>query len=468
MPYQRGLSMPERPLIDNLTPDITFDDRDEYQRRPVAENVIRLLTSDARVSPMVIDGGWGTGKTEFCFKLINLIKEKDFKYKAIYVDAFSADHADEPLVTILAAILKLLPENKKKALINKALPVIRFGVKTTLKAGVSWLLKQDAADLADDFDNDIKKASDEAINQSIKTLLNDHLEAEKSIATLKEALETLGKDSPVIVFIDELDRCRPDFSVSLLESIKHVFNVDGVHFVLLANLNQLRASINHRYGIAVDAQRYLDKFIGFSFFLPDKLNRGRHDETIASICHARNKITLSHLLAKSALLRSDDFEFLELLVRNNRLSLRETETFSRYLEIYQVLTNEKGLGQNVKWIYSMLRVLGVFVFCFKPSLMHEFEQGVINVPGLARLVGKVSLLNFSSGNFPDFGDILTAVLASDTNYKYPDFKPKNQEELDTITQNMADILRGMFTIPTIKLSEAMIEAAEVLKLGKSI
>ena len=49
--------------------------RDEFRREQVAERVIKLLTSDIDVSPMVIDGDWGTGKTEFCHKLINKFKE---------------------------------------------------------------------------------------------------------------------------------------------------------------------------------------------------------------------------------------------------------------------------------------------------------------------------------------------------------------------------------------------------------
>lgn len=37
-------------------------------------------------------------------------------------------------------------------MIEKALPAIKFGIKATLKAGVSWVLKQDATDLVDDFE----------------------------------------------------------------------------------------------------------------------------------------------------------------------------------------------------------------------------------------------------------------------------------------------------------------------------
>ena len=62
----------------------TFDTQDEFKRKPIAENIIRLLTSPIDLSPMVIDGGWGTGKTEFCQKLIRLMQQQHPDYRPVY------------------------------------------------------------------------------------------------------------------------------------------------------------------------------------------------------------------------------------------------------------------------------------------------------------------------------------------------------------------------------------------------
>ncbi|MFO1491587.1 MAG: P-loop NTPase fold protein [Kiritimatiellia bacterium] len=45
---------------------------------------------------------------------------------------------------------------------------------------------------------------------------------------------------PLVVIVDELDRCRPDFALGLIERIKHLFSTDNVSFVLLANATQLQ------------------------------------------------------------------------------------------------------------------------------------------------------------------------------------------------------------------------------------
>ena len=71
-------------------------------------------------------------------------------------DAFKADHTEEPFLTILSSILKLVPDKEQPDLIKKIMPAVRFGLKTTMKAGVSWLLKQDATAITDGFDSDLK------------------------------------------------------------------------------------------------------------------------------------------------------------------------------------------------------------------------------------------------------------------------------------------------------------------------
>jgi hypothetical protein len=117
--------------------------RDEFQREQVADKVIQLLTSEINLSPMIIDGDWGTGKTEFCHKLINKFSTIHDNYRLLYVDAFQADHADNPLMTILSAVMTLLSDGgEKSTLLQKALPVIRYGLATAGKAVVSHALKE--------------------------------------------------------------------------------------------------------------------------------------------------------------------------------------------------------------------------------------------------------------------------------------------------------------------------------------
>lgn len=278
----------------------TFDTQDEFKRKPIAENIIRLLTSDIDLSPMVIDGGWGTGKTEFCQKLIRLMQQQHPDYRPVYIDAFRSDHSGEPLLALLAEIIKTCtpedtgeqPSEQRKNITRKVAKAAGFVMKTVAKAAVGHVLKQNMEDLAEGMSqiiNDEQEAKnaaatvagaatilashaiDATIDATVEALLKEQIEAEKNLETLKACLKELAADKPIILFIDELDRCRPDYAVDMLEVIKHVFDVENVKVVLVTNTKQLRAAINHRYGMEVDAQKYLDKFLKYSFALPDKI-----------------------------------------------------------------------------------------------------------------------------------------------------------------------------------------------------
>jgi len=82
---------------------LTFDDRDEYKRKVIAENLAKLIDSSVDISPTVIDGNWGTGKTEFSLKLLDYISTAYPDKKVIYIDAFKEDHCEDPLQLRLQA-----------------------------------------------------------------------------------------------------------------------------------------------------------------------------------------------------------------------------------------------------------------------------------------------------------------------------------------------------------------------------
>jgi hypothetical protein len=72
----------------------------------------------------------------------------------------------------------------------------------------------------------------------------------------------------MFIFIDELDRCRPTYSIAMLERIKHLFDVDGVVFVLATDATQLSHSIKAVYGSEFDSKRYLQRFFSRTYKLP--------------------------------------------------------------------------------------------------------------------------------------------------------------------------------------------------------
>ena len=403
----------------------TFDTQDEFKRKPIAENIIRLLTSPIDLSPMVIDGGWGTGKTEFCQKLIRLMQQQHPDYQPVYIDAFRSDHSGEPLLALLAEIIKTCtfedtdeqPSEQRKEMTKKVAKAAGFVMKTVAKAAVGHVLKQNMEDLAEGMSQIISDKQDaknaaatvagaattlasHSIDATVEALLKEQIEAEKNLKTLKACLKEFAEEKPIILFIDELDRCRPDYAVDMLEVIKHVFDVENVKVVLVTNTKQLRAAINHRYGVEVDAQKYLDKFLKYSFVLSDKVVAPfGMIQALVSVEYFKQLIRKSRMADELRSLieeRNGTINFISDMIERNNISLRETERLVRFLEIYHSLSG--GLNKVI-WQYALLRITGVFIFCFYPSLMDDINKNRTDSKDFARLFNIQSLANIPKNNF---------------------------------------------------------------------
>ena len=430
----------------------TFDTQDEFKRKPIAENIIRLLTSDIDLSPMVIDGGWGTGKTEFCQKLIRLMQQQHPDYQPVYIDAFRSDHSGEPLLALFAEIIKACtpPEGSDKKLIEKHKDRIRriakaagFLMKTVAKAAVGHVLKQNVEDLAEGMSqiiNDKQEAKnaaatvagaattlashsiDATIDATVEALLKEQIEAEKNLETLKACLKEFAEEKPIILFIDELDRCRPDYAVDMLEVIKHVFEVENVKVVLVTNTKQLRAVINHRYGMEVDAQKYLDKFLKYSFALPDKVVApfGMR-QTLVSVEYFKQLIQNSRIAdaLKGLTEQQIILNFISDMIERNGLSLRETERLVRFLEIYHSLSGRLNDGIFPR---LSLRITGVFIFCFHPHLIDDINKNRTNAKDFARLFNLQSMPSISTDSYiSNYADIIAVMLIMYSNSRDASF-----------------------------------------------
>ena len=87
---------------------------------------------------------------------------------------------------------------------------------------------------------------------------------------VKEIIDTIlvEQAEKLVVFIDELDKCRPNFAIEILESVKHYFDDDRIIFVMSVNKSQLIHTIAQYYGNDFDSSLYLNKFFDINIQLP--------------------------------------------------------------------------------------------------------------------------------------------------------------------------------------------------------
>lgn len=121
----------------------------------------------------------------------------------------------------------------------------------------------------------------EFINQTSSTMadvLHEQVEIytnkKKNISEFKDSLEKFvaqtKEDRPVVFIIDELDRCRPNYAVELLEQLKHLFSVPGIVFVLSIDKIQLGNAVRGFYGSElIDSDEYLRRFVDVEYSIPE-------------------------------------------------------------------------------------------------------------------------------------------------------------------------------------------------------
>jgi hypothetical protein len=109
----------------------------------------------------------------------------------------------------------------------------------------------------------------------VEGILKKQESTKAAIELFKKKLEQLigclgggERQLPILVLVDELDRCRPDYAIELLEGIKHLFGVPGVYFVVATNIPQLAHSVRAIYGNGFDGERYLKRFFDMEYSLP--------------------------------------------------------------------------------------------------------------------------------------------------------------------------------------------------------
>ena len=97
--------------------------------------------------------------------------------------------------------------------------------------------------------------------------LDDYKKYKKLIKDFKKALSN-EKNSKVIL-IDELDRCKPNYAIELLETVKHFFGVKNIIFIFLVNKDQLKSIVSTSYLTEDKASEYFEKFFDIQFKLPE-------------------------------------------------------------------------------------------------------------------------------------------------------------------------------------------------------
>lgn len=271
---------------------------DLLDRKPLADHLTASLVNQSSKSSKgitaALDADWGTGKTFFVREWIKDLRAAG--HPVVYFDAWESDIGEEASIALMASILGVMSEWKRKipsgALIESELislksksikklrravvPIAGVVVKGVVKKAIGVGLEDLVEAISDESENESSGELNEALDRIFEEALKEHDSRQQSLKSFKESLSQLIQlvsveafaKQPLFVFVDELDRCRPPYAVKLLEEIKHIFGIPGVVYVVSTNISQLQNSIKAIYGSEFDGRRYLRRLFDREYALP--------------------------------------------------------------------------------------------------------------------------------------------------------------------------------------------------------
>ena len=404
--------------------------KDTLQRSRDVKDFILLLERIDYNAFIAIDGDWGDGKTFFIKEIeftlryyrrkkLNMAVSKEENdafshnsilgniddlevrstYLPLYFNAWLYDNHGDPLAALLLSLTKQIEKDVNTTLASSIIDKIA-SVMDSLQF---WESKN--------WTNLIKTMKGKNILENA-ILLEDIKALTSDI--FQEILAEEGKR--MVVFIDELDRCKPTFAVELLERIKHYFDNNQIVFVISINKHELIQTIRKYYGDSFNANRYLNKFFDLQFQLPVG-NIARHLESIELTKHRDDDIMIDisnslqmsyHLSLRDTILYFDKVQVIASKLEREKIESgvkRLLNIMIPIICIFDINDNEKkqqildGTGvEIVKAVVSNNEVIQKYLL----ELKEENKLTPINVQGILREVENAYKVAFGQNRYGQY------------------------------------------------------------------
>lgn len=270
-------SIRTRPGEIEVSPDKPYQE-DKLGREKLESPLSDLVCYGQSPFVLALDGSWGTGKTTFLNMWSQSLKNKGCH--CLYFNAWETDFAEDPLLTLVSELTSDIQSktttSKLGIDISKKSEKVRKLAVFLAKRFIPVALKIKTAgtvDLTPEFESLLSGMDGSAVEDKIEIYEETKKKLNEFKLALRDLVEELRKEKgkntlPIVIMIDELDRCRPNYAVELLERVKHLFDISGIVFVLGIDQRQLCHSICALYGSSFDANSYIRRFIDYSYRLP--------------------------------------------------------------------------------------------------------------------------------------------------------------------------------------------------------
>lgn len=379
---------------------------DLFLRADLANRLTNLFVGLEHGSVCLLDGRWGVGKTVFVRQwAVELCKRG---IPSIYFDAFAADYVESPFQAVAGSFVKAATDARRTSdpiyqnFLNRAArvgkAVAATGAKLGVKAATLGLISNSEVEQLSGIRDAFIEGAGEITEEGVKRLLESNASAEADFTALRESLSSLpellrpvlteattgtdgdptaSEEVPLIVIIDELDRCRPDFALGVMEVLKHFFRSEGIHFVVVTNRDHLELAITHRYGLGAGATEYLEKFYDFVVYF----EQANEQYDPAGIGRFAAYVTERVLPATGAGVQEVK-ENIQELCKAFRLSPRQVERFATNVALSFLAAREREFRPAI--LVSILAAIKTL----RPDLYRKAKLGLLTHEEVASFLDK--------------------------------------------------------------------------------
>lgn len=222
---------------------------------------------------LALDGDWGSGKS-FVLDMVEEKLKQHREYVIIKYDAWANSFYSDPLIAILSCLIDGVQDKLKEIKgYKKAIKEIgkehsqhlleELSQKTGKLGTVASIIKS-IIGIIPKFQNAHSFEENRNITdfKSYQQLLG---EIKENLNTLTAYREYRGKQTKLIILVDEIDRCLPDEQLKILERLHHLFDVKNCAVICAVNKKGIIKNFETTYG--GNGEEYLRKFFEFNFYL---------------------------------------------------------------------------------------------------------------------------------------------------------------------------------------------------------
>ncbi|MGD2249062.1 MAG: P-loop NTPase fold protein [Candidatus Methanofastidiosia archaeon] len=367
-------------------------DIDALGFEPYVNSLSELIT-ERGITPFTIGifGSWGTGKTSLMLMLRNKL-ESQFNVRTVWFNAWKFDDEKKIWTALIQEILNQLePYVKKDA--RTRLQQLRDNIEwihlftvlgTSILSGIPDI-------------NSLKSSF--KYGEKIGTISEFERKFEKFVNSCD--IEQL------VIFIDDLDRCKRDVALDILEAIKLLLNSKGCVYILGLDYQRVCDAISKKFEESTHevAEDYLDKIIQLSFHIPRRTETDMklYLRYLFALKYLREDTIQKFALKMREIEKNIDKKFLNLLKEHTKtfsadeykaltehdlLIIRENEfnprKLKRFLNIYEMRRSlSRGLELNLENEYLIKFLLLQAKFA---DFYHDLERSPVLLREMKKLV----------------------------------------------------------------------------------